>query len=495
MIRLLHNLEKSRHFWFLFIISILFFFLRFPSLIEPYWYGDEGVYQVIAMAINENWLLYQDIWDNKPPLLYLLYAFFGGDQFSIRLASLLVGLLCLCVYFLLAKKLLKKFKVVAFSTILFAVLLATPALEGNIANAENFLLLPILLSALLIISATKETKPSAFILIGFLLGISSLLKVVAVFDAIAFAIFLLIYRLPDNHRLTLHYLKRAITNRHSFFLYYAAAFLLPIIATSSYFLFNNALSDFINASYLGNITYVAHENTLLIPQGLVAIKLILLGIFLILVIKKRAIFSTTFFFILLWTGFSLFNAFFSQRPYTHYLLNLLPSFCLLLGYAIIAGKKLRILILTIIIGITSLVIANFNFYALKKMLPYYTNAVSFITGSKNTSSYQAFFDERTPRDYQIATFIKTHTSQSDEVFIWGDSPQIYALSNKLPPFKYTVAYHIIQNGALEETQKMIDTKKPKYVITLSETPTIPFRLSLYNEKMSIQGAIIYESIF
>ena len=495
MIRLLHNLEKSRQFWFLLTTCILFFFLRFPSLIEPYWYGDEGVYQVVATALNNGWLLYRDIWDNKPPLLYILYAFFGGDQFSVRLTSLIVGLFCVSAFFFLAKKLLRKFKAVVFSTILFTVLLATPALEGNIANAENFILLPIIISALFVVSASIETKPSALFLTGLLLGIAFLFKVVAVFDAIAFMTFLFLHQLPENHRFTISYFKSFITRPPSFFLYFTGAFILPVFLTSLYFFFNNSLLEFIKASFLGNIGYVGHENEFFIPQGLSAIKLFFLGVFLFFLIKKRPAFTPAFFFILLWTGFSVFNAFFSQRPYTHYLLNILPSFCLLLGYLFVAGKKLRFMILITTIGITGLVIANFNFYALKKIIPYYANSISFITGAKDTSSYQAFFDKRTPRDYQLATFIKTHTNQSDSVFIWGDSPQIYTLSQKLPPFRYTVAYHIIQNGALDETQDMIDKKRPKYIIALSEAPALPFRLSLYNEKLSIHGATIYESIF
>ena len=54
--------------WWLFAICLVFVILRIPSLIEPYWYGDEGIYQVVGHAINSGEILYKDIWDNKPPL-------------------------------------------------------------------------------------------------------------------------------------------------------------------------------------------------------------------------------------------------------------------------------------------------------------------------------------------------------------------------------------------------------------------------------------------
>ena len=98
--KFLSHLKSSKITWVLIGISTLFFILRLPSLIEPYWYGDEGIYQVIAQAINHGHLLYRDIWDNKPPLLYLVYAAANSDQILIRTISLIVGLLTTIAFFL-----------------------------------------------------------------------------------------------------------------------------------------------------------------------------------------------------------------------------------------------------------------------------------------------------------------------------------------------------------------------------------------------------------
>ncbi|HEX8932414.1 MAG TPA: hypothetical protein VF810_04620, partial [Patescibacteria group bacterium] len=70
--KIIKNIEKSKLFWYLFSISLIFFLLRLPSLIEPDWYGDEGIYQTIGMALHKGSFLYTQIWDNKPPLLYLV---------------------------------------------------------------------------------------------------------------------------------------------------------------------------------------------------------------------------------------------------------------------------------------------------------------------------------------------------------------------------------------------------------------------------------------
>lgn len=65
----------------------------------------------------------------------------------------------------------------------------TPLIEGNIANAENFMLFPIITAALLINDTDIFKKPKKLAFAGLLLGISMLYKVVAIFDFTAFLYF------------------------------------------------------------------------------------------------------------------------------------------------------------------------------------------------------------------------------------------------------------------------------------------------------------------
>ena len=131
--------------------------MRLPSLFEPDWYGDEGIYQILGMAIRAGRLLYRDIFDNKPPLLYLLYSFVYSDEFMIRLLSLIFGLLIGYGIFYLSKNYLTMQKQVYIYTLLFAVLFGLPLIEGNIANAENFMLL-LNISAGFLVLKSLDTK-------------------------------------------------------------------------------------------------------------------------------------------------------------------------------------------------------------------------------------------------------------------------------------------------------------------------------------------------
>lgn len=476
--RILTRLEGSKEFWFILFTSFLFFILRFPSLFEPLWYGDEGIYQVIGSSLNNGKLLYKEVFDNKPPLLYWLYAILHSDQFLIRLASLIFGVISIVIFFSLSKKLFENNKnnIHYVTTLIFAILYGLPILEGNIANAENFMLLPILVSSFFIVSQKK------FFIAGLLLGIAFLFKIVAVFDFAAFFVFCFIINFNS--------LKKTIKLPTIL-----VGFFLPILAVTLFFLLNGAFTDFINAAFITNISYVSYGNKIGGFPFLLFVKLIILGSFTLYVFTKRKKFSQTMLFIFIWFAFSLFNSFFSQRPYTHYLLVLLPSLSLMIGLILFDKKYQRtiaiLLLLVLIILIKSFGIPRFN-----KNIYYYQNFISYIAGKKSTMSYQAFFDRNTPVDYEIARFIKPKLSKNDTIFVWGNNAQLYQLLRVIPPTKYIVAYHIsdYKDGVIT-TKIAIEKTKPKFIVVMSNQGENPFPLINYSKKINIDKAIIYERIF
>lgn len=478
----LQKLEGSKSFWFLFFTALAFFILRFPSLFEPYWYGDEGIYQVLGEAINNGRVLYLEIWDNKPPLLYWLYGIFSSDQFTVRLISLIFGILIVFVFYLLCRKIFRNERISFISTALLAVLFGSPLFEGNIANAENFMLLPILGSALLVFNL------SSLFLAGILLGIAFLFKIVAIFDFAAFFLFLFLLFMKIkkiNRKNILSAIKKEA--------FFALGFSLPILVTALFFFLSGAFSPFFKATFLANVGYVDYANRLIIPQGFLILKLIILSIFCFTIFRKREKMSPSLIFILLWFGFSLFNAFFSQRPYTHYLLVLLPSLSLLVG-VIIEDRKLRKITFPLLAISLLLVLINFALYG--KTIFYYQNFISFVSGNKNVYAYHKFFDRRTLTDYELAMYVKLHTNDSDSVFIWGNNAQVYTLTEKLPPGRYAVAYHITSTkDGIRQTQEDLDRTKPRMVIIMPYMESFPFTLSGYTQKIIIDNVEIYERVF
>lgn len=472
------NLLLGKNSWLLALACILFVLLRFPSVIEPSWYGDEGIYQVIGMALNKGRMLYQEIWDNKPPLLYLIYALGNGSLFFAKLMSLLAGLLSVVGFYFLSSKLFKKKVSVYASLFLYVILFASPILEGNIANAENFMLLPNILAAYLVILYSRSGRFLFLLLAGLSLSISLSIKIVGIFDFAAFVFFLLIL---NKNRV------KDILKHLSFF---TAIFISSISASFLYFLINNAHINFLQAVFLQNFSYVGEENEFLFPMGTLLVKSILLVIALAFIYSARNKISKTSLFIYIWTALSVFSAFFSDRPYTHYLLVLLPSFCLLLGNVFENLKKNYLSILPIAIIVF---ISFYHFKIYRKNLSYYTNFLSFLTNQKTITDYEAFFDGNTPRDYALASFINRNVTDNEEVFLWSDSAQIYALSRKLPITKYIVAYHIeFYDSTSQETTKALQKAKPKFIIQTASGPIANDILSSYHLRYIINGARVYE---
>ncbi len=483
--RFITSLEKSKNFWFLILISIVFFLLRLPSLYEPYWYGDEGVYQAVGILINNGERLYSGAWENKPPFLPALYAIFNSDQFLLRGVSLISGLMSVWFFFLTSKALfpLSKYAPI-FATSAFAPIFGTRLIEGNIANAENFMILPITLASYLIISTDSWKKlyqSKSYFLAGMILSIAFLTKIVAIFDFFAFFLFLLVAK---EHKFNTKIKERIIP--------FALGFSVLPLATASYFLTTNNFKGFLDALLIQNVGYVGYGNYFIISQGLLFLKIIflLLSVGAIYLLRKKL--GRSFIFITIWFAFSLFNAFFSQRPYTHYLITLLPSFSLLIGL-IVYEKRTRIV--TLGIFVISYLIINSVFNLKFEFTKYYSNFISFFTYKISIQQYQSFFDINTPRDYEIARYIKINTSKDDEIFIWGNNAHIYKLADKTPLLRYTVAYHITNfPGAISEMEKAIRAKNPKLIIVMSDVPEIPLDLTNYSEKMIINDAIIYERL-
>lgn len=494
--RILKRLESNKQFWFVTFTTFLFFALRLPSLFEPLWYGDEGIYQVIGNSLNHGKLLYSQIFDNKPPLLYWLYAIFQSDQFTIRLTSLIFGALSVIMFFFLSKKLFENAKnnnIPLLTTLIFSILFGLPTLEGNIANAENFMLLPIISAGFLVLNAQKQSPNRSLInhsslilnpyfLAGLLLGIAFLFKIVVIFDLSAFVVFCFI--------LNFNSLKKEI--RLSKII---TGFFLPIFLVSLFFIINGAFIDFVKAAFIANISYVSYGNKIGSLPLLLFVKLILLGGFLLFTLVNRKKFSHTVLFISIWFAFSLFNAFFSQRPYTHYLLVLIPSLSLMIG-AFLFDKKYQKAVAIIFLIALFAVAKGFGIPRFNKSMNYYQNFISYIKGQKTMAQYQSFFDRNTPSDYEIARFIKPKLTKNDTIFVWGNNAQLYQLAGVVAPTKYVVAYHIsnYKDGKIT-TQAGIEALRPKFVVIMTSNNPVSFSLVNYSKRININNATIYERIF
>lgn len=465
------------------VLLLLIILLRIPSLFEPFSYGDECLYLTLGQALKKGLVFYRDIHDNKPPLLYLL-ASFANSVFWFRFLLLLNSLLMVFVFFrILSSFFVAERRLIMIATVAFGILSSIPKVEGNIANAEVFMALPTL-AGILLLFCGKLSHQRIFSA-GIFFSLAALFKFPAVFDFGAVVLFFAFF-LPKKNFYTWATQLGIL----------ATGFLLPITLTFIYYWTQGAFSQYFTAAFLQNFGYLSSWKGktvgLLVGSGL-----LLKSVFLLLltgvVYRLRKSLSPFFSFIFLWFIFSLFAATLSERPYPHYLFQVLPPTCILLGGLVSRfGRREKILALGCLL-LLKLTVDYYNFWSYP-LRSYYQNFFRFATRQKNLQEYLAYFGAQ--KNYRLADFITKHSQKDEKIFLWGDSPCLYALSRRLPTGRYTTAYHIIDFNGFKEIAQTIEREKPRLIIDL-KTEGRPFPeldqilKSKYFPYQTLEGAEIF----
>ena len=436
--------------------------LRIPSFFEPFSYGDEMIYLTLGQAIKKGMVLYRDIHDNKPPLLYIL-AGIAGNVFWFRAMLAAWSLATIYLFWRLMDALFPHKKPLQkLATIIFAILTTIPLFEGHVANAEVFMIGPTLAAFLILFTKTLNAKNLFFS--GVLFSIATLFKVPAAFDFPVILVFWLIFL--DFKRLWKDWLRKSIP--------LTVGFLVPIGLTFIWYFIRGGLSQYIVAAFGQNIGYLSswrpndvvepflvRNAPLLIRAGVVALGTVILFYF-----RKKL--SRPFVFVTLWILFSLFAVTLSERPYPHYLIQAVPALSILVAM-FFTEKTLEQILVLIPIGLFVFTPVYFNFWSYP-IIPYYTRFIDFASGKIDKEGYFSRFDGNVARNYEISRFINQTTSVNDKIFVWGDSPPVYALTRRFPPGKYVATYHIIDFSSPKETIQTLEKDLPAIIVVLPDSP-------------------------
>lgn len=142
--------------------------LSIAGLLAPY-DPDEAVYKIVATGIVDGRWPYRDLFDHKPPVIYVWYlptAFGASIRFERVLAALMMGV-SVVLLSRIAGRLLVRAEAEA-ATLAYALLLASPVMAIG-ANTEAFMIAPLL-------GAVLVPSPLAA---GVLLGVATMTKPVA----------------------------------------------------------------------------------------------------------------------------------------------------------------------------------------------------------------------------------------------------------------------------------------------------------------------------
>lgn len=284
-----------------------------------------------------------------------------------------------------------------------------------------------------------------------------------------------------------------------------AGFLGPILLSLIYYATRGGFEPYLRSALLQNVGYLSTWKTgdnstpgpFVISGLMVRATILLIGIvglwganLKLKLSSKTSLFS-------LWFLFALFGALLSARPYPHYLIQ--PAVPAALLLAALLTDKTKIAKITIgvqlIVGLGAYLYVGFWSYS---VLPYYQNFIFWTVENKNQTEYFAFFGEQVNRAYKIAEYIRRTTFPDDRIFVWGDDPYIYPLSQRLPASRYTVAYHVVDFNAYDETATAITIQRPKIIVWLDYDRRFPQLSAIisnnYVEAESIDEATIFRLI-
>ena len=526
--RILSYLKKNRV--VIFILALIFV-LKLPYCFDPAWYPDEGIYASIAHGLNHGQLLYADIWDNKTPMIYYFYALlfktFGTSMFIIRFASLLFAMGAGYYFFKIFRELFPKKKVL-IPAIIFALLIATWLIEGNIANAENFFILLTLSGLYYFVKFIKFKNPALLIFSGFLYGLGFTFKIHPAFEFAATGLFLimLLFFHEDIKKFTF---KKKVLTLFS----YGISFIIPITFFVILFFIQGNLSDFINIFHsqaTGYINTDGGKNILLnlllslLPRSILLI-VITLGIlsYIILSKKKHKIFTAPYptLLFLIFT-FALFAVLLSGKTYVHYLIEISGISIFILTYLFYqiftnsdSLKKSRRYFIGCFSTFIILLIA-FSYYQDKVFIPkpsngkddlyylklnfsYYPNFYKLVTGEINKANYYAKFDGK---QLELAEIVDaTKNLRGKQVFLADDIPWFYAIADVNDPLKYTTVSHFyIDNANITDLDEQLSKYAEYIVVANYRKEYVPQEMWDYIHKnfvkvSSTQNYDILKSIF
>jgi 4-amino-4-deoxy-L-arabinose transferase-like glycosyltransferase len=443
---------------------LLAFALRYASLYEPRWYGDEGIFAAIAQNMREGRTLYADAWDNKPPLIFFTYAgiqsTFGTGVFALHLAATVSVLATQAVVMAIGMLLYGPRRAVAAGA-LFAFAMGTPLLEGNLAMTETFMILPASLAVLLFVLAERRDRagPLHYGAVGLLIGIAAGYKQVALFDGAAIGIMIWL-----THDRPLPAIAAIL-----------AGFAVPQVAFAALFLASGAFGAYwyAIAGSLALYSELGAEGPFVRFAGYLPAIMAVAWL-----VRRRQLGHdvTLQSFPVLWLGFALAGTTSSTFPFPHYLQQAVPACALA-----IAANPLRFEreeLGRALLGVTAMLIVAvvFGQFALafrerRQLDPvdYYRTFASYRWGTMSDLDYDYYFDGKVVTVRDIVTYMKRDDAGTS-LYTWSELPWIYAAGGFTNPARYYTSFlGEVVPDAKREILRDLDADPPVYIVVSDDT--------------------------
>ena len=429
-LKIVESLNYRKILLFFILITIL---IRFPFFFYPF-YGDAATFILMGQSTLDGNLLYDSHASIKPPLLYWFFSlliFLSFKSFFLLhlYASIIIGSSTFLIFSLLNK--ITNIQKAIFISLIYPFYVSFYVSGGDILMSEHLVLVPLLFS--LIIYAKKDQSTLDLLIIGILLGISSMIRSNIILPAILITFSTLLFN--SHFSLKKKFFDIFLISTGGLLVLIFC--LLPFLYTDSLDLFlkwvviaplkfansDSGTSDMsrvhifytliLKGTYIINFTFDEYfKNLKIIPTSIFWILSSLSFLILSSKIINKKVRANNILLIKLMiyiSGISL-SIIFTNKYHSHYLIQIVPFFLILIGFMcvdkidILKERVIRISILTIF------------FFSIIVNLIIYTN-----------TNYSL---KSTP-EYLISNFLKNKLAKDDKVFML-DGHIIYWLINRFP---------------------------------------------------------------
>lgn len=393
---------------------------------------DSGVFQYVGWRLINGDIPYKDIWDHKPPVIFLLNGIGlligGGSAWSVWGVELFFLCGSVAILYDILDKLFSNGTALIGSTLF---LLSFPyVIQGGNLTTEYAILFTLIVYHQFLFNQSKWK----LIIIGVFTGLAFLTKQNAVAAGSSVALLLTIELIIGK----INWREYFISGVKLF-----CGFCLLLIPFLIFFLINNSLAEFWNSAFVYNFNYssgsildkinsMVYGINLFRQSGLTFFALFGVVVCIISVANKKNSYDSTKVFCITAVVVEVLLTGVSGRSFEHYYLALLPAMSFATGFfiegcnsSLFKGKLFRL---------------NGHFLAILVLIfsqLSYTDKHQFFPFSGKRTNLQQI---------EMVEFIVSSTEPDDEVLMVGAETAINYLSKRISPTKYVYQYPLASSG-------------------------------------------------
>lgn len=445
-------------------LFVIIFLIEMPYLQIPF-SENEGMFSCVAQQMRLGAKLYQDVWDHKPPLLFLHYVWlqdlFGTSELPLRLYTSLFHCFDAFLVFVLVRRFGFEKKAAWMTASSYVFLLLPPFFQAWTPQAE-VLMQPFLISSFCLALAGKEWASG---LSGVIWAISFFTKPTTLFFT---PLYFLLAR-KEKLKAALFFILGADS--------VALAVVLPFLLDGRFSLMGYALWGF-NKTYVAWGWKVFFNNPIYLETALQWHGKMLLGyglpIFALFLFTSKKMadekeYPKFYLFVFGWFFISLLSCVVSGFFHPYYYFMLVPPLALGLGIGISkAWLEKRVLyfvfIVLMVIGL---------------LAPWFRVVSQGMDGIVDSD----YSRDRARESKIMGLYLKGMANPSERLFVWSTEPQIYVYSGlKMADLRTPLVNHLVElTQDWEDLESSFATRPPDYVVISEFDQLIPPPLWLLDE--------------